>query len=321
MTRGALSYKDLRATATYSHTAVTEECYRLSTAVEDRSPWSYFSDWRLLNAFPDPQHVCYNKGVASDFVGGLLKSLCQDDFFAGATPLARINDAYVCYMQDEDSRRRDSHSPKPFTLRRFNMYSPNAFPTVSCGYKHGQVRTILHWICRQASKQVENPSQELRAHAAGCLSGFVLHLDSAGAMLTPLQQTQAIDLGQGFLNAYSVLYEFGQQEDSKIWFARPKHHVLWHIIQRIRASRANPFFQWANWLEEDFMGKASKIAKMCHPSISGLSRCLQRYVLYLHADFLRPPEAGDNTKAIAGSSNRSSIGSRNTIVLRLVGIP
>ena len=49
------------------------------------------------------------------------------------------------------------------------------------------------------------------------------------------------------------------------------------------------------------MGKQSKIAKRCHASFAGLERCLQRYLLYLHAEFSEPVE----TRA-AGVGNKKA---------------
>ncbi len=285
-TRGRLRFQDLRASAPYTQTTVTDECYRLTHDDSDRSPWSYYDDWRLMSSFHDPQHVLYNKGVGSDLFGGMLKSLCQDNFFPGDTLLEQVNNAYEDYMEDDTAQEKDSHTPKPFTLRRMSMHKPNIFPTVACGYKHGQIRTMLHWICNVSAQPTETPVQQLRHFAAKHLSGFILFLDDASAMLSTTQQAHALNLGQHFLDAYSLLYELDQRAGAKLWFMRPKHHAMFHIVDRLRHSRSNPLFQYSNWMEEDFMGKQSKIAKMCHPSVAGLFRALQRYVVYLYAEFV-----------------------------------
>jgi hypothetical protein len=285
-TRGPLCYKDCRQNANHTLTPVSFQCYLRTTNEKDRSPWSFFEDFTLEASKDDPQHVLYNKGVASDCVAAVIKSLCEDGVYGTGDLVSRINEAYVDFMQDDDAKKRDSHTPKPFSIRRLAI-SDRRKPTVACGYKHGQIRTMLHWCAKKTSQYQDTPLKQLRHRVVGNLSAFVHHLDSAGAMLTNDERDIALKYGVDFFDSFTLLHELDVAHTLNLWTMRPKVHQLFHILDHLKISNVNPLYQWACWSEEDYMGKQSKIVKACHPSISGLHRALQRYVLYLHSDLLR----------------------------------
>ena len=150
-TIGVLKYTDFRANAPYSLTSVSTECYLATTKVEHRTPWALLKDWSLPLSRDDPQHVLYNKGVASDLIAGCLKNLMADGRFGGRDQDEQSSEAYQDFMVDPSSKVHDPHTPKPFTVRRFG-FNLNT-PTVACGYKHGQVRAMVHWLAKVRSTQ------------------------------------------------------------------------------------------------------------------------------------------------------------------------
>ena len=106
-------------------------------------------------------------------------------------------------------------------------------------------------------------------------------------MLTEEQRATAFDLGQQFLNAYSVLRRCGIEQDVWCWGVRPKFHQLCHHIAHLERSRINVMW-WSCWMEEDLMGRSAKITRKVHASLAGLDRALERYITFLHTEFVVP---------------------------------
>ena len=106
-------------------------------------------------------------------VEGLVPAFEQDE---------QISEAYQDFMVDPSSKVHGFHTPKPFTVRRFG-FNLNT-PTVACGYKHGQVRTMVHWIAKVCGQHRTTPLEELRFVVVDAFSRFIHLLDSEPPMLT-----------------------------------------------------------------------------------------------------------------------------------------
>ena len=284
-TTGILKFTDFTQRAPHRRTRCSHETYLETYSVEQRTPWCCYDQWRLELHRDDPQHILYNDGVASVVVGGAVRSMCLEGCF-GPEPIEnQIRAAYEHYL-DSEQATWDSHMPKEWTVRRFKL-GGNTYPAVAGSYKHGHVRAFLHWCAHKTAQHVSTPGGRLRHLCVSSLSKFVLFLDKGEPMLKERDRQYAHFLGTSFLDAYSLLYAQNQVEDVWLWGARPKAHQLDHIIQHLKISRINPLWQWSCWQEEDLMGKSAKITKRVHPSIAGLYRALQRYIVHLHAEYVK----------------------------------
>ena len=145
----------------------------------------------------------------------------------------------------------------------------------------------MHWAADLAKPHQDTDLGALRYVAVASLSEWVSLLDSLPLMLTEEQRATAFDLGQQFLNAYSVLHRCGIEQDVWCWGVRPKFHQLCHHIAHLERSRINVMW-WSCWMEEDFMGRSAKITRKVYASLAGLDRALERYITFLHTKFVVP---------------------------------
>ena len=141
-----------------------------------------------------------------------------------------------------------------------------------------------------ASQCVATTMDRLVCRCLDCLSNLIRFSDNSPLMFSEWQRIDALKMGQGFLDAYTVFIasDFANKSSpgySALWKARPKCHTLWHAIDHLRHSRQNVFRLWSCWQEEDLMGKVSKVCKRTHPN-AGALRTLQRYFLALHVDYV-----------------------------------
>ncbi len=65
----------------------------------------------------------------------------------------------------------------------------------------------------------------------------------------------------------------------------PKAHQFDHTITHLSCCAYNPLFQFACWGEETFMGVTAPLARSVTATDRGLERALERYALWLHAEY------------------------------------
>ena len=219
-------------------------------------------------------------------VGATLKTLILSGHFGPGDLLKRIEQAFECFM-NSDERKRDTHLPAPWTVRRLRFYQ-RRFPMVGATYKHGQVRAFLHVAAAQAQialKPTSPNSFRLMVTCVSTLDAFVQLLDSRGAILNENDRSQAFELGRVFRNSYTALVCMSRLRNDYYWSMTGKAHQFDHVIDHLKISAFNPLYQFACWQEETFMGVTAQVTRRVTAMSVGLARALERYVVWLHAEY------------------------------------
>lgn len=108
----------------------------------------------------------------------------------------------------------------------------------------------------------------------------LLHVwDLADRWLDAEEVAESLEVGRIFLMTYGWLAAEATRDIKALWKVRPKHHYVDEMIERIRETHMNPRHQHC-FMEEDFAGKLSKLAKKCHRGTVCV-RSIERYLLYL----------------------------------------
>ena len=98
------------------------------------------------------------------------------------------------------------------------------------------------------------------------------------------EQTRQFVLGMRLLlQSYELLAREAFVQQRPRWQLKPKHHVLFEIMEEVAITGRNPRSCW-EFKYEDMVGRIAKIVGRCHASTVG-TRALQRWVLRLKLDF------------------------------------
>ncbi len=295
-TTGLLTYMDMSAQAPFRRTAVTHRTYLRNTEPTQLSPWSGVRDFVIELHRDCSQHILFQEGVASFVVGSTLKCLITEGHFGVGDVDTRIEAAYIAF-QNSPVGRAESHKAAPWTQRKLGFVEHRC-PRVSASYKHGQIRAFLTFAALQANQAWSvNGSlrQELQCTCVSSLAAFVKLLDGCGCILSEAERQRAFEHGVRFRESYSILLFATLAAGDYLCGCTAKVHQLDHQISHLEFSCLNPLFQWACWGEATFMGVTAKTTKAVHPSLAGLKRALQRYILWLHCEFDGVSQGGWHT--------------------------
>jgi hypothetical protein len=103
--------------------------------------------------------------------------------------------------------------------------------------------------------------------------------DRGRRWFTPEQAEEAAGALQGYLQTYQCLAQVNLARRRPLYKCRPKMHYLEHMRLRILREHSNPRHEH-NFLEEDFVGRVSRLAAKTHRANVCL-RTLQRYLIFL----------------------------------------
>ena len=78
-------------------------------------------------------------------------------------------------------------------------------------------------------------------------------------------------------------------KNEALWLVLPKHHYVCHVVDDL-SNRLNPRL-FANFLDEDFLGKIKKLGRKTNSKTASL-RILQRYLVYVSHRWKRRQESG-----------------------------
>ena len=148
------------------------------------------------------------------------------------------------------------------------------------------VKIVLRWLNHEANKhsrrQVRAVGQDA-AHEASLLASctfafneFVHVMDENGPHLHVSAKQRGKTMGTFFLQLYQLLASRAVGRGRALFKIRPKTHYLSHLVYDV-LPKFNPRRR-ANRMDEDFMGKATKVASLCHPRMVPL-RSFQRMQL------------------------------------------
>ncbi len=283
---GPLCYKDMSDDAPHRRTELSHRFHVRNTAPDKLTPWASFNDFVIEMHRDCSQHILYQEGVASFVVAGTLKVLLVAGWFGDGSLQDGLERAFVSFCNSPEGKK-DSHRPAPFTFRRLRL-AANRFPRMAATYKHGQIRAFLWWASSQASAALGPASSQYFRTVVLCvcsLAAFVQFLDSRPVVLTTEDRSVAFQLGRAFRNAWTTLVETSRLNRDFTWGMTPKGHQFDHQISHLVFSNFNPLFQWSCWQEEGFMEAAASVTKKVSAMHVGLARALQRWIVWLHAEF------------------------------------
>ena len=115
------------------------------------------------------------------------------------------------------------------------------------------------------------------------LSNYLHCIDRPCLDLTPEVRDEAVESGVRCLQSYEALAHYNLQKRRCNYKFRPKWHALCHLIFDMRSSLENPR-KYKTMLEEDALGKLTKLAEKC-PASNATVRLLQRYQIFLAMHF------------------------------------
>ena len=115
-------------------------------------------------------------------------------------------------------------------------------------------------------------------------------LHAAGGFLTPAEQEQKVVVGELFMNTYVRLAAASVENNKRMWHARPKLHMLHHIIIQDRASMRNPVMN-SCWMDEDAIKRFFRVKKRTHRR-NATFNSLRRWLLGLPGQFEKAVKDG-----------------------------
>ena len=286
------SYLDCRSDANYSKAPISTDLYISSTESDKRSPWLTIPDFSIEQQKDCLQHILYASGIGSDISAGTLKSLLLSGVYGDGELPDRITTLHEVYT--DSSFNTDGREARQFTIRRLGMTAKNKHPSWQAAYKHGHVKTFLHFAASESARRQRDVLEQLILTCVSSLSGFVKFLEFCAPVLDEWEREHAVVLGQKFLDTYTILLRLdfnrrGSLGYEALFKPRPKLHSLWHHVDCLRSSCINCIVMFSCWQEEDFMGKILRIARRVHMRRFA-ERCSFRYLLLRHSNMIKSAE-------------------------------
>ena len=175
-----------------------------------------------------------------------------------------------------------------FTPARLNRKGRQHYACLSC--KASPSKAISMWIAERAVAHASREgASEMDKLVATCLRSFSLTvqlMDTAAEIFTEAEAESFYKHSLTHLQTFALLNKrsralTGRQAIGKnLWLLMPKHHHLFHCALKARKDRINPR-TGTLFAGEDFVGRISRIARVCHRSTVSL-RVLMRYLALLH---------------------------------------
>ena len=174
-----------------------------------------------------------------------------------------------------------------FTCARLARKGRQSYACLSC--KAAPSKAIAMWVAERAVQHAQRDgATEMDQLVATCLKSYSLSLelmDSADLIMTDLEADRFYDLTLTHLQTFALLNKrsralTGRQEVGKNLWLLPKHHHLFHCALKVKKEKINPRAA-ALFSGEDFVGRISRIARVCHRSTVS-ERVLLRYLALLH---------------------------------------
>eukprot|EP00438_Fugacium_kawagutii_P034951 Skav211771 [mRNA] locus=scaffold674:769002:770810:+ [translate_table: standard] len=205
-------------------------------------------------------------GVAKGLLGSFLALLSEIE--AGTTVDERfeaLTDRYMAWC------RQNSRRPHVTKLSKELCGWP-ATTTYPAGIWHkGDLSTsLLLWTeHRYKTEKAEwTPMLLLAGEAGSCLNGFLRTLYRGNVWLSNAEALKAGRLGMDFLKKFARLARSAWLEQRTLWALQPKHHALHHVVidllQQSAAGQALNPFVFSCHADEDFIGRAPRLAWRHH---------------------------------------------------------
>lgn len=179
-----------------------------------------------------------------------------------------------------------------FTPARLSRKGRQSYACLSC--KASPSKAVSMWIAQRAIQRASRAdASEMDQMVATCLQTYALALqllDSADLVMTMDEAQRFCNLTLAHLQTYAQLNKrsralVGRQAVGKnLWILLPKHRHF-HCALKVLQDRINPRAS-ALFAGEDFVGRVSRIARVCHRSTVS-ERTLQRYLALVHLELVQ----------------------------------
>lgn len=216
----------------------------------------------------------FKLGVARDLIGGIVVVLARLKFFDHEGATVNLPDR-LTRAHGHFSLWARSHSVTPgfrsFSMAFYNMKSLSSAPWVNC--KGSDAKILLQWLKFFISLNIQVPSVDgherllrlMLQVVQASLESYLVHKHAL--WLSPPCARNLYIVLMRILRGYTLLSSKAMELEIPSFLLKPKHHGLHHLAWNLReglASKAplipNPQV-WATEMNEDFMGKVSRISR------------------------------------------------------------
>ena len=179
-----------------------------------------------------------------------------------------------------------------FTPARLSRKGRQNYACLSC--KAAPSKAVAFWVAKRSSELASREgASEMDQLVATCLGTYAMSIelmDKAELIMSQLEAERFCELTLTHLQTYAVLNKrsrnlTGKTKGRNLWLIVPKHHHLFHCALRVKEQRINPKAA-ALFSGEDFVGRISRIARVCHRSTLS-QRVLERYLALVHLELAR----------------------------------
>lgn len=252
------------------------------------SPYSGLVGFRLERSLWDGLHTFWHQGVCSDFSGSVCWQLAHDpqSGWAGTDVEEKLKSGFREYclweMTQAYYQSLSSHTNKcrVWCKRALMVTKEKSQPSFTDQYKAAHVRLFAIFLSEKylsIYESLPSPTRRESVLASACKSliVYLVILKKGGPVLSASEAAKAQTNLREFLVSYVYLAADALSRDVALYRVRPKLHSADHICHNLKVSRENPRYHEV-WLEEDFLGKVSKLIKATHGSKNAL-RAMQRW--------------------------------------------
>lgn len=269
-------------TAPHMQTQITHEEYMANTDPEDVSPWlAELPELDRRRILWDLMHNLF-LGVMLWVCGSVIWDLLDRRDITGLTDDEALKKLYI-ECREFCKQHKIVPPSSIFTMNLIGKGTPDknrhAFPCLSAGVRAMHAKHIFMFLAHKCQTLTNSPHKRLRALMMWALADYIHTIDHAGFWMHRHERDRAHHSGSLFLMCYQKLAEQAGDDGKPNWKIVPKFHYFQHQIEGLLLSAANPRRQHC-FMDEDFMGKISRLVAKCHIN-SCMLRALQRYILYI----------------------------------------
>lgn len=233
----------------------------------------------------DALHIMFVGGIHAHLLGSVCHYLCYFDGHGRQKKSAQER-LEVLWGNLQDAYRT-LESKTRLTNLRLNMFTDpkhphSAYPTLSIkGSESKHLLPALLLVCQSMLDPCifhERCMLDCMEHLQKVVGIF----DEQDIVLTIEKWTEAFTLAKGFLDTYSLLNHWGEEEERLLFHKVYKFHSFQHLVENSRY--LNPKGTWC-FSNEDFVGKISCLTFSISPGVAAKrlsAKVAPKYRILLH---------------------------------------
>ena len=232
----------------------------------------------------DALHICFVHGVYSHLLGSVLHYMC---WFNPGRQKKNPQERLAVVWEALQKAYKELESPTRLTNLKLSMFTDpknphSSYPSLSIkGSEAKHMLPAFLVVCRsllQADLYQERCMLDCMEH----LQQVVDLYSDADIILTTAEWEKVFTLGKGFLNIYSMLNAWAQEQERLLFHKVYKHHSFQHMLENSRW--LNPRCHWC-FSNEDFVGKISLLTYSISSGVSATRLSVKvapKYRVLLH---------------------------------------